>query len=82
MFPHLTYGDISRILKGRAPIDPYKRQDLGLSVLLPAPACPLHGVVHVGRCPGKRFTYHDLYSIPPQVLRRMYEGRWDVDNEK
>jgi hypothetical protein len=74
LFDHLTYGDISRILRGIEPKAPLKRLEMGLPSVMPAPVCPIHNVVHLGRCPGER-QYRDLYAIPLKTLAKMINER-------
>ena len=60
------------------PIGPKVRKQLGLPVLLPAPACPRHGVVHTrATCPRAR-VYRDLWDMPVRVLRWKIENREEI----
>lgn len=77
-FEHLTYGDISRILRGIEPKDIYKRAELGLPVMLPAPICLKHGIVHVGRCPTRKLWYNRIADYPVAMLRRSLENRHEL----
>ena len=52
-YPGVTFGDVSRILKGQFPVSKCKREALRLAPLVPTEVCPKHGVVHVSRCPGE-----------------------------
>lgn len=77
-YENITYGDIQRALKGQFPKSPRKRAAFNLSALIPAPACPVHGVVHVTkRCPVEKH-YTDLFSMPVSMLRKMLVNRKEM----
>lgn len=74
----VTHADIQRGLLGVFPKSPVKRAAMGLSSLIPAPACPHCGIVHVSkRCPERR-RWKSLYDMPPDVLRWKMENREDI----
>lgn len=54
-FPGVPAGTLCAIAKGRDPKSPAIRAALGLPAFASAPVCPVHGVVHPGRCPRKTF---------------------------
>lgn len=74
IYPGVSHGTIARILKGTEPKRPDIRHALGMTVYQPAPACPIHGVVHVGRCP-REVAYKRLSDMPPDLLRWKLENR-------
>ena len=66
----ITHGDIQRILQGTEPRDPHKRKALNLSVFVPAPACPKHGIAHCYDCESqmvvaKRMNGNHRKRTPP-----------------
>jgi hypothetical protein len=63
-YQNITHADISRILQGEFPRSVCKREALGLPMLLPAPACPKCGGVHVT----KRCTDGDKPRKPRRKL--------------
>jgi hypothetical protein len=72
----ITHSDIQRILQGKEPRDPRKRKALNLSSLVPAPACPHCGIVHISkRCPSQRKQSRDLFSMSVAELRWRLEHR-------
>ena len=52
------------------PHDTNIRLALGLPALAPAPVCPVHGVVHPGRCP-KPHTPHQAWLSEEEVNQRL-----------
>lgn len=54
-FDGVPAGTLCAIAKGRDPKSPAIRAALGLPAYASAPVCPVHGVVHQGRCPRKTF---------------------------
>lgn len=57
------------------------RVKLGLPTMVPAPACPICGQVHVSkRCTAKAAArrYRDLWDLPVKVLRKMLEERDEI----
>ena len=53
-FAGVTAGTLCAIAKGRDPKSPHIRELLRLPVYAPAIVCKVHGVVHVGKCPGHK----------------------------
>lgn len=51
----VTGGMAFRVAHGYDPKSPAIRSALGLPAYASAPVCPVHGVVHQGRCPRKTF---------------------------
>jgi hypothetical protein len=72
-FPGITYGDISRILKGKFPTSPKKRIALGLDILDLAPVCPVHNIVHDGICPDDP-EYKVIKKRAPKPRRPSWRG--------
>lgn len=55
-FPGVPAATLCAIAKhNRDPKSPAIRSALGLPAYASAPVCPVHGVVHQGRCPRKTF---------------------------
>ncbi len=54
-FDGVPAGTLCAIAKGRDPKSPAIRAALGLPAFASALVCPVHGVVHPGRCPRKTF---------------------------
>lgn len=64
-------------LKHYEPKKPLIRHRLGLSVYLPAPACPKCGEVHTTRrCTKVERRYRDLFDMPTSELS------WRLDNRQ
>ncbi len=61
-------GTLCSIAKGRDPKNPYYRAILHLSVLVPTPVCPIHGVVHPGECPKEKKPAKKRY---PKIAIRL-----------
>lgn len=76
----LTSGTAFRIAeRNYEPKDPHIRHALGLPALLPAPACPRCGSVHVSkRCTRLIRERRRLIDIPVDELRRMIENREEI----
>lgn len=53
-FDGVPAGTLCAIAKGRDPKSPAIRSALGLPAYASAPVCPVHGVVHAGRCPRRK----------------------------
>jgi hypothetical protein len=79
-YPGVSFGTIKRILKGHEPKTPAIRYALGMTVYQPAPACPIHGIVHVGRCP-RSTDYKRIADMPPELLKWKLEHRESVSDE-
>lgn len=63
------------VAKGREPKKAAVRHALGLPALAPAPVCPVHGVVHTGRCPRPKATPKRLWDWPVRALARALRER-------
>jgi hypothetical protein len=74
-YPGITFGDVSRIIRGIEPKSPAKRVALGLPRLGSAPMCPRCGVVHVGRCTAGRHVEKSLFDQPVKELRWRFDHR-------
>lgn len=77
-FPGITHADVQRGLDGDFPKHSHKRAIMGLPALIPAPACPRCGKVHVTRRCTERLKnreYRDLWDMPVTELRRRLEQR-------
>ncbi len=66
--------------EGYEPKDPHIRVKLGLPAMVPAPACPVCGEVHVSsRCPmqaaERRKRSARLFDLPVGMLRKMIDER-------
>lgn len=71
----LTHGVIQRAMKGEFPKASKKRAALGLSPLVPAPACPICGAAHTidGVCTaGKAVTVTVRDGAPGVKVRRVH----------
>lgn len=60
-FPGVPAGTLCAISKGRDPKSPAIRRALGLPAYQAAEVCPVHGVVHTGRCPRKSADTYDAW---------------------
>lgn len=61
-FPGVPAATLCAIAKhGRDPKSPRIRAALGLPTYADAPVCPVHGVVHAGRCPRKSTDTYDAW---------------------
>lgn len=80
-YPGVSFGTIGRIIEGVEPKTPDIRHALGMTVYQPAPVCPIHGVVHVGRCP-REVTYKRLVDMPLDLLRWKFENRERISDGK
>ena len=75
----ITHADIQRALQGHLPHDPHKRIALHLAPMLPAPACPRCGSVHVTkRCTAAPRAYTRIVDVPTTVLRWMIDNRQEM----
>jgi len=68
---------------GYEPKDAHIRLKLGLPALVPAPVCPVCGVVHVARrCPrasgDAQRAKMRLFDLPVGVLKKMLENREEL----
>lgn len=70
-----THRDIGRLLQGKEPDDIHKRLALGLPAYAKARVCPIHGVAHEGKCPGKRKPPRDLWDWPVKALAEAIRNR-------
>lgn len=61
-FPGVPAGTLCAISKGRDPRKPAIRAALGLPAYQAAAVCPVHGVVHTGRCPRKSTDTYDAWK--------------------
>lgn len=61
-FPGVPAGTLCAIAKGRDPKSPAIRAALGLPAYQAAEVCPVHGVVHQGRCPRKNTDTYDAWK--------------------
>lgn len=61
-FDGVPAGTLCAIAKGRDPKSPAIRQALGLPAFAPAAVCPVHGVVHTGRCPRRNADTYDAWK--------------------
>ena len=63
-FPGVPAGTLCAIVKqNRDPKSPTIRQRLGLPAYQSAEVCPVHGVVHTGRCPRKSADTYDAWRV-------------------
>ncbi len=74
------YG-VSRGMAYRVAVQGYEpkrrhiRFALSFPTLHPAPVCPVHGVVHLGRCPRPRPMPKSLWDWPVRALARALRER-------
>ncbi len=72
-----TPGTVNDIYRGQEPTEMETRLHFGLEVLAPAPVCPVHGVVHVGRCP-RGSQAKRLRDLPLRELKKLFEERKEL----
>jgi hypothetical protein len=57
------------------------RHQLGLSIMIEVPACPMCGKVHTTkRCPSKRIAHKDLFAMDPEELKAQLLNRICVED--
>lgn len=74
----VSHADIQRGLKGKFPKSEEKRHIMGLPTLVPIPACPICGEVHVKKSCSKARAERprkSLWDWPVEQLRRAFENR-------
>lgn len=68
-FPGVPAGTLCAIAKGRDPKSPAIRAALGLPAYASALVCPVHGVVHAGRCPRRASRTFEQNAADYQAWR-------------
>lgn len=73
-------GTLRAIANGMILKTPSLRMEYGLDVFAPAPVCPIHGVVHIGKCPKKK-KEKMIREMTKQELVFALENRMEFERE-